>query len=353
MEFVSFGVSKFLKTRSFQLSQVRSLVTIAVMVAMLISGLVPSSFAGQANLAWDASSSPGVAGYKLLYGTASRNYTQSLDVGNTTSYTVTGLDDGKKYYFAAAAYNSASVQSGYSNEVAYTTPATQPPSPIYTLSASAGVGGSISPSGSIALSQGLGQTFAIIPNTGYKIAGVTVDGVSVGAVSSYTLSNVTANHTIKASFVLSSAPTASVIFADNAGGSRYTSTSGVTYLADTKFSGGTAIVRSATVSGTTDNALYSSERYGNFAYNVPVANGNYSVTLKFAELYWQASGKRVFDVYINGNVVIRDLDLYAKAGKNKAYDVIIPVSVTTGKLNISFVKKVNNATVSGILITTR
>jgi len=353
MEFVSFGVSKFLKTRSFQLSRVRSLGTIAIMVAMLISGLVPSSFAAQANLAWDASPSPGVAGYKLLYGTSSRNYTQSLDVGNTTSYTVTGLDEGKKYYFAAAAYNSASVQSGYSNEVAYTTLAAPPPSPIYTISASAGVGGTISPSGSIALSQGLGQTFAIIPNTGYKIAGVTVDGVSVGAVSSYTFSNVTANHTIQASFVLSSAPTASVVFADNAGGSKYTSTSGVTYLADTKFSGGTAIVRSVTVSGTTDNAVYSSERYGNFSYSIPVANGNYSVTLKFAELYWQATGKRIFDVKINGQTVISNLDLYAKAGKNKAYDVIIPVSVTTGALNISFVSKVNNATVSGILITTR
>ncbi|MRS02929.1 hypothetical protein EG832_06855 [bacterium] len=353
MEFVSFGVSKFLKSRSFQLSQIRSLVSIAFMVAMLISGLVPASFAGQAHLSWDASSSPGVAGYKLLYGTSSRNYTQSLDVGNTTSYTVTGLDEGMKYYFAAAAYNTSSVQSGYSNEVAYTTPAAPPPSPIYTISASAGVGGSIAPSGSIALSQGLGQSFTITPNTGYKIAGVTVDGVSVGAVSSYTLNNVTANHTIKASFVSSSAPTGSVIFADNAGGSKYTSASGVTYLADTKFSGGTAKVSSVTVSGTTDSALYSSERFGNFSYNIPMANGNYSVTLKFAELYWQAAGKRSFDVYINGKTVISNLDLYAKVGKNKAYDVTIPVSVTTGTLNISFVKKVNNATVSGILITTR
>lgn len=353
MGFVCLGVFNQSKLRRFLLSFVRPLVFIAFMVAMLISGLVPSSFAAQAHLGWNASSSPGVAGYKLYYGTSSSVYSQSVDVGNTTSYTVTGLDDGKKYYFAAVAYDTGSVQSGYSNEVAYSTPAAPPPSPIYTISASAGVGGSISPSGSIALSQGLGQTFAIIPSTGYKIAGVTVDGVSVGAVSSYTFSNVTANHTIKASFVLSSAPTASVIFANNAGGSRYTSTSGVTYLADTQFIGGTAIARSTTVSGTTDNAVYSSERYGNFSYNVPVANGNYSVTLKFAELYWQAAGKRIFDVYINGNLVVRDLDLYAKVGKNKAYDVIVPVSVTTGKLNISFVKKVNNATVSGILITTR
>lgn len=353
MGFVSSGVSKFLKTRRFQLSHFRSLGTIAIMAAMLISGLVPSSFAAQAHLSWDASSSPGVAGYKLYYGTSSAVYSQSLDVGNTTSYTVTGLDDGKEYYFAAAAYDTASVQSGYSNEVAYTTPAAPPPSPIYTISASAGVGGSISPSGSIALSQGLSQSFAIIPNTGYKIAGVTVDGVSVGAVSSYTLSNVTANHTIMASFVLSSAPTGSVVFAVNTGGSRYTSASGVTYLADTQFSGGTAKVSSVTVSGTTDNAVYSSERYGNFSYNIPVANGNYSVTLKFAELHWQAAGKRSFDVKINGLTVISNLDLYARVGKNKAYDVTIPVSVTTGALNISFVKKVNNATVSGILITTR
>ena len=56
----------------------------------------------------------------------------------------------------------------------------------------------------------------------------------------------------------------------------------------------------AAIAGTTDDALYQSERYGNFSYNVPVANGNYVVTLKFAEIYFSSTGIRAFDVLIEG-----------------------------------------------------
>ena len=70
----------------------------------------------------------------------------------------------------------------------------------YTISASAGVGGTISPSGNVTVSHGSNQTFTISPTGGYAIANVMVDGVSQGAVSSYTFSNVTANHSISASF---------------------------------------------------------------------------------------------------------------------------------------------------------
>ena len=70
----------------------------------------------------------------------------------------------------------------------------------YTITASAGTGGTISPSGSVTVNHGANQTFAITPNTGYSISSVTVDGVSQGAISSYTFSNVTAAHTINATF---------------------------------------------------------------------------------------------------------------------------------------------------------
>jgi hypothetical protein len=66
--------------------------------------------------------------------------------------------------------------------------------------ASAGTGGSISPSGSVSVAQGGGKTFIIAANTGYQISSVKVDGISQGAVSSYTFSNVSTNHTISASF---------------------------------------------------------------------------------------------------------------------------------------------------------
>jgi hypothetical protein len=70
----------------------------------------------------------------------------------------------------------------------------------YTINASAGTGGSISPSGTVAVAYGSSQSFTISPSNGYKIINVTVDGVSIGAVNNYLFGNVMANHTIKASF---------------------------------------------------------------------------------------------------------------------------------------------------------
>jgi hypothetical protein len=75
----------------------------------------------------------------------------------------------------------------------------------YTLTPSAGSNGSITPSSVVTVNSGGSQIFTITPNSGYQVASVTVDGVSVGALSSYTFSSVTANHTINATFVLAGA----------------------------------------------------------------------------------------------------------------------------------------------------
>ncbi|MGN6643464.1 MAG: carboxypeptidase regulatory-like domain-containing protein, partial [Verrucomicrobiota bacterium] len=72
--------------------------------------------------------------------------------------------------------------------------------PTQTITASAGAGGTISPSGASIINQGDSPTFTIAPNVGYAISDVLVDGVSVGAVASYTFTNVTTAHTIAASF---------------------------------------------------------------------------------------------------------------------------------------------------------
>lgn len=70
----------------------------------------------------------------------------------------------------------------------------------YTLTATAGEGGSITPAGEVSVKEGASQTFAIAAQEGYAIADVLVDGQSMGAVDSYTFENVTANHTIAALF---------------------------------------------------------------------------------------------------------------------------------------------------------
>ena len=70
----------------------------------------------------------------------------------------------------------------------------------YMITASAGTGGTINPSGTVTVSQGATQTFSFAAGTGYVVAAVIVDGVSIGAAGSYTFADVTANHTIAVSF---------------------------------------------------------------------------------------------------------------------------------------------------------
>jgi hypothetical protein len=232
----------------------------------------------QVTLTWDPNSESDLAGYKIYYGTASGNYQWKTDVGNVTIYTQSGLDIGGTYYFAATAYNTQGLESGFSNEVVYTAPSctytispssasfpasggsgnvlvttqagcnwgtsaaaswvtvnsgsgtgngtmsytissntgttrvssltvagnvftiTEAGLPSFTITASAGTGGTISPSGGVSVRSGANQTFTITPNSGYSVSGMTVDGASVGVVTTYTFTNVTANHTIAATF---------------------------------------------------------------------------------------------------------------------------------------------------------
>jgi len=86
----------------------------AIMAVVLgLSAFAGISFAGDVNLAWNAST--GAAGYKVHFGTASGAYGTSVDVGTRTTYTVTGLAAGT-YYFAVTAYDSSGAQSGFSNQ---------------------------------------------------------------------------------------------------------------------------------------------------------------------------------------------------------------------------------------------
>ncbi len=91
------------------------------------------------------------------------------------------------------------------------------PPVAYTITATAGEGGSIDPSGDVVVDEGDSQTFTIAPDAGYQIDDVLVDGSSVGVVSSYTFENVTADHTINAAF--SSVPTYTITATAGEGGS--------------------------------------------------------------------------------------------------------------------------------------
>jgi hypothetical protein len=93
-----------------------------ILVAILLSTLVLSPFAlaAQLNLAWDSNTASDLAGYRVYYGTASKAYGSPIDVGNVTTYTLTGLPSGQTYFIAVTAYDTSNNESGYSNEVSGT-----------------------------------------------------------------------------------------------------------------------------------------------------------------------------------------------------------------------------------------
>lgn len=93
------------------------LVSLLLVGAALILSAVTVK-AAQVTLAWDPPNlEPDIAGYKIYYGTASRDYGWVIDVGNATTFTVSDLSDGVSYYFTTTAYDTTNLESPYSNEV--------------------------------------------------------------------------------------------------------------------------------------------------------------------------------------------------------------------------------------------
>jgi beta-glucanase (GH16 family) len=133
------------------------------------------------------------------------------------------------------------------------------------------------------------------------------------------------------------------------------------YVADEDFAGGTASSTTATIStaGVTNpapEAVYQSQRFGNFTYTLPgfTAGTTYVVRLHFDEFYWTAAGKREFNVLINGTQVLTDFDVFATAGGEDiaVVEQFNAVANSSGQIVLQFVSVVDNAEVDGIEIET-
>jgi fibronectin type 3 domain-containing protein len=72
---------------------------------------------GSIKLAWDPNTDPNVTGYKVYYGTSPGKYGPGIDVGNGTTYDLTGLIKGQKYYLAITAYDKTGKESKFSTEI--------------------------------------------------------------------------------------------------------------------------------------------------------------------------------------------------------------------------------------------
>ena len=127
--------------------------------------------------------------------TGENNLTVTIEKGST----------GDRRYMAHWRYNGGG-GSGYS---------------YYTIKATAGTGGSISPSGNVSVREGRDQTFTITPDKGYAVANVKIDGKSIGAVKSYTFESVRRTHTIEVIFMKANGNPQTGVFVDVAAGSYY------------------------------------------------------------------------------------------------------------------------------------
>ena len=139
--------------------------------------------------------SAGIDGSVSPSGTVTLNYgdSKTFTITPNTGYIIKDVKVDGVSVGAVTTYTFENVTSSHIIEAMF--------EPItYSITTSAGSGGSISPLGTVKIKYGDSKTFTIIPNSGYKISNVKVDGVSVGAVSSYTFNNVTSDHTISVAF---------------------------------------------------------------------------------------------------------------------------------------------------------
>jgi len=95
----------------------RQTILAAAVMLVLLSG--PHAFSGELTLRWSPNQEPDIAGYRIYYGSASRDYDWAVDVANQTTYTISGLQSARTYYFAATAYDSQGNESAFSQELVH------------------------------------------------------------------------------------------------------------------------------------------------------------------------------------------------------------------------------------------
>jgi hypothetical protein len=140
----------------------------------------------------------------------------------------------------------------------------------------------------------------------------------------------------------------------NAGGGAYTDPQGNVWSADTGSTDGNTYSVTRPIANTDTQPLYQTERYKNgssLTYNFAVPNGTYTVTLKFAEIYFTAARQRLFYILLNGRNAESGFDIFAAAGgADRAVDRSYTVTVTNGQIAIELAASLDNPKISAIQI---
>ncbi len=145
----------------------------------------------------------------------------------------------------------------------------------------------------------------------------------------------------------------------NVGGPVYTDSAGQPWQADKAYVAGSwgyvgwvdRYATSNAIANTIDDTLYQTERYGLGQYVFDVSPGTYSVTLKFAEIYFGTNvGGRVMNVKANGQTVILGLDVMKEVGRYAALDRTFLVNVTDYQLLLEFAATSGGAKVNAIRV---
>lgn len=325
------------------------------------TSLMANAGNAQVSLTWNGST--GATSYNIYRSlTAGGEGATAYATGVTsTSFTDTGVTNGTTYYYKVTAVNSAG-ESGPSNE-AFATPQLAKPATPTGLTAKAGDSqvmlswnastGATSYNLYRSLTQGGEGTVAY--KTGVTTTSFTDTSLTNGTTYYYTVTAVNSAGESGQSSEASATPQ-KVTFSlaiDSGGGAAGN------FVADTDVKGGHTFstkhaIDTTGVTNPAPQSVYQSERYGNFTYTIPnlTPGATYTVRLHFAEIYWGAAGRRLFNVKINGSQVLTNFDIFATAGGK--YKAIVEQFTATadanGNITIQYINVRDNAKSSGIEI---
>lgn len=191
-------------------------------------------------------------------------------------------------------------------------------------------------------------------DTNGNVSSSSVPQTSSTPASSSSISSTPVSSTPSSSVSSASSSVAAqsqLVLAINSGGPA-ASFEGVQYERDRFYTGGSTNDTEDPIGGVSEDAIYQSERFGSYSYEIPVSDARYSLVLHFVELYQTEAGARSFNISIEGQEVLSSVDLYSVAGgHDQAYSFEVDgIEVSDGRLSINLETLEDNATISGFAI---